>query len=76
MIISPAMLEEGAAIIWKLIQVGPEVYDTLSKVVPIAEKLFQKIASGEPVTDDEWAALHDEIDAQEAEFQTPMSDEQ
>ena len=69
--ISPIVLEEGAAIIWKLIQAGPEVYDTLSKVLPIAERLFEKVVAEEPISDDEWSALHDEIDEQEAEFQAP-----
>lgn len=68
------MGEELAAILLKLIQVGPEVFSGVSKLVPIAEDIIGKVRSGTPPTDDEWSALHDKIDAAREELDAPFED--
>lgn len=69
------MNEELAAILLKLIDIGPEIFNTVGKLEPIAVDIIAKI-KGPPPTDAEWQELHDKIDAAREELDAPFEGEE
>lgn len=66
------MEQEVVSILMKLIEAGPEVFDGVEKIVPIAADLISKIRSPTPPTAEEWTALHDKIDEAREELDSPF----
>lgn len=58
-----------AKIILEIIQIGPTVFSTVEKLIPVAQDIIEKIRSPTPPTAAEWDALHASIEALVADIE-------